>query len=276
MRSSPAPGRARRWLLGAGEPVARLGRDLRRYFPHQAERTIGLARGARVAESALWELLAALDGKPGGGLLLAAGDRPRVARSLPLHVGELLVRRSSPTGGLASLEVTLPGLAPGLAGVNEHGLVATATWCAGPGRDLSPSNSAACRAPGWLLVQECLQRFRAVEAALEWCQRRPAGNDTTVVLADATGAWAAVRVQPDTRHLMELEREKSWLVGVDGSEAASRLAKEVVVRSSVAADPWAALEAAGLAGRGGVELEAGRRAIGLRAPGGSEVEWLEL
>ena len=64
---------------------SRLHRDLRRYFPHQAEWLEGMARAAGVSESALLRALASSAGPaaPSAALLFAAtGDREGALRCL--------------------------------------------------------------------------------------------------------------------------------------------------------------------------------------------------
>lgn len=190
-----------------------VGRDLERFYPHLFERTVGLERGARVSRRALTVALArelgdaedgvlrlsggsalgAVPARTGRGALIARSfDFPRTPE-LPL-----VLRRSRPEGGYLSLDVTLPFLAPSLAGVNEHGLAATVTTI--------PSGAAhrrECAAPALALVQECLQRCDRVEKAVEWCRARPAGGRASLLLADAYGALVSVVVEGEQRRVSE-------------------------------------------------------------------------
>ena len=61
-----------------------IARDTYRYFPHMAERTAGLARGARVPALALAEISALPERAPADALRVVAGARgPALARALP-------------------------------------------------------------------------------------------------------------------------------------------------------------------------------------------------
>ena len=79
-----------------------------------------------------------------------------------------IVRRSLPEIGFASVELTLPWLAPAVAGVNEKGLAVAIV------PEAAERAALAFSPPALLLVQDCLQRFADLESALEWCARRPA------------------------------------------------------------------------------------------------------
>jgi hypothetical protein len=163
-----------------------VGRDLRRHFPHLAERLAGLARGARVPESALVHLLAR-----GAGLAeLAVAAEPGAggaARGLAVRVPPGgIVRRSRPDVGFAALEWTLPWLPGALAGVNAAGLAVAAV----PG--VGGSDPSGVAAPAWLLVQGCLGQFESAASALEWCERRPAGGRAELRFADGAGHAAIV------------------------------------------------------------------------------------
>lgn len=268
LREVPHPGFLDRWFPDPHEPAVRTGRDLRRYFPHMAERTTGLARGARVREQALWQLLRDSVGERSGATLAAAGC---VVRAVDAPSADLLVRRSAPGEDFRSIELVLPGLVPALAGVNEHGLVVVGSWTASPGvEDTEP-----CRAPGLLLVQDCLQRFRGVGAAVEWCERRPAGGETTIVLADATGALAAVHVTPQVRQVVE--PRDGLLVAPFATERAEALRKEVASATRLdAATLAAALLTGGEAGAVRIHLEPGVPRLGVQGAGDGSPEWIEL
>jgi hypothetical protein len=108
--------------------------------------------------------------------------------------GEWVARRSRPEGLFASIEVTRPCLTAALAGVNERGLAVAAMG----GRGATER----CAAPAWLLAQDCLERFEAIEAALEWCLGRPGGRRATVLLADARGELAGVEFAGAERRVL--------------------------------------------------------------------------
>lgn len=192
-----------------GEQTRRIARDVRRFFPHTAERAEGLALGAQVSEARLAQLLGrelSLEGsavrRATSGLALAiaperSGAGALVGRSLDLPRESppgLRVRRSLPENDYRSVEIVLPWLVSPVAGVNEHGLAATVTSVPPAGGALED-----CLAPASLLVQDCLQRFDRVDKAVEWCERRPAGGSASIVLADARGAVASVHVDGRVR-----------------------------------------------------------------------------
>jgi hypothetical protein len=192
-------GRALFPLFGREPEVARTARDTTRFFPHLAERTEGLARGARVSPAALAALLASelherwetlIGVRPGGsgaGVLIAlATDRE----------APLFLRISQPEGGYRSLEVAVPWRAPALAGVNEHGLAVAASGVASSATSLS-----GCAASAVLLVQDCLQNFDSVDKAIEWCERRPAGGSASILLAGSDGALARVDLEGELRRV---------------------------------------------------------------------------
>ncbi len=205
----------------------RVDRDLWRYFPHLAERSAGLARGARVARPALVVPLEEELGGPGaasaGGLALGidaarSGGAALLVRGLEgAAARDLCLRRSRPDHGYASLEATLPWLGTSLAGVNEGGLAATVcSQAAGAGPFV-------CAAPAVLLVQDCLARFDATEQAVEWCLRRPAGGRATLLFADARGTQLGVFVDGASRRV--LAPEDGLLTALDPSPQALALAK---------------------------------------------------
>jgi hypothetical protein len=225
-----ALGPALRARLATGpalRPDRRVDRDVWRHFPHLAERSAGLARGARIGRASLAVALerelrgggAASGGlavgvdaaRSGGDALLVRGFEPRVAR-------EFRLRRSRPDHGFVSLEATLPWLVACLAGVNEAGLAATA-------RSLPCAEPGPCAAPALLLVQDCLARFDATEKAVEWCLRRPAGGRASILLADAAGVQLGVLVDGARRRV--LGPEAGLLFPADPSPRALALEKEV-------------------------------------------------
>jgi len=205
-------------LRGAGA-----GRELFCHFAHQAERLEGLALRADVAIDSILALhLRVRAGGVEAGLLArraalrarraGSGDgdgdasekRILLERSLPRPVaGESgwILRESRPAVGFRSLEVTLPWLVPGVAGVNEAGLAVMAgpiLWGSAGNRGWSPSH---------LLVQECLQRFEDLSGALDWCRKRPVEGEQSFVLADASGATATVIATGRERRVQDGEGE---------------------------------------------------------------------
>lgn len=218
-----------RRLLGAlarGEPAQRaLWRDLRRHFPHLGERTIGLSRGAGLGMGSIVRLLAEQGGSPGVALAAAperSGGGALLVRTLALAGSGAVrpwIRRGAPDNDFRSVEAILPWGVAALAGVNEHGLAATALCLPASPRDL-----ARCAAPASLLVQECLQRFRSLEAAIEWCERRPAGGRAEILLADARGEVAGVRIAGVGRDV--LRAQDGLLVAAAAEPASQVLAKD--------------------------------------------------
>jgi hypothetical protein len=186
-------------LTGRGGEVARAVRDTRRYFPHMAERAEGIARGARTSDSDVAALLAS-DCLAGCETLV--GVTPEAEESAiwialaTEREAPLFLRQSQPENGYRSLEIGIPWRVPALAGVNEHGLAVAAG-----GVVSSAASLAHCAAPAALLVQDCLQRFDRVDKAVEWCERRTAGGDLSILLADAEGALARVDLEGDRRRV---------------------------------------------------------------------------
>ena len=181
-------------LFAAVRPPAAqraLLRDTYRYFPHMAERTAGLARGAKVAPVALAALSARAELAAPDVLRIVTGARGAcVARALPPDA-LVVLRASAPDTDYRSLElVALERIAP-FVGVNEHGLAVGAVLLGSGGEE--------CAAPAVLLAQDCLQRFDRVEKALEWLERRPAGGRAAFALADATGAAATFEIDAGAR-----------------------------------------------------------------------------
>ena len=185
------------WLFElSSHRAAQIRRDTLRYFPHMAERAMGLARGGGVGEVALAGLLGRAFG-PGEGAILVlspavTGGAPVIVRVLETGERDAVLRYSAPDIGFSSIELALPWRVPALCGVNEHGLAVA-----------SVATGAATRgghaAPAVLLTQDVLQRFDAAEKAVEWLERRPAGGSASFVLADRSGALAAVDVAGEDR-----------------------------------------------------------------------------
>lgn len=215
------------------------GREFFRHFSHLSERLDGLAFGAGVPLDSVLDLHLRVraGGLEGGLLARRASIRARTVsghgalknvlleRSLPRAIeGESswILRESRPSVGFRSIEVVLPSLVSAVAGVNEGGLAVLAgplLWGAS-GRDGWP--------PALLLVQECLQRFKDVEGALDWCRKRPVEGEQSFVLADAEGAVATViasgrerRVQAGEGEFYLEGGELPESVGADGESVAA-------------------------------------------------------
>jgi len=196
----------------ASGPVrgAGTGRETIRHYTHLAERIDGLARGASVPVDSILAMHTGTmaidqgDTETRAAVALSAvglEDSPGVtlARSLPgdpIAAASVVVRRSRPAVGFESVEVTLPWLVTSMGGVNEAGLavcmVAGSVDAEATPRD-GPSPI--------LLVQECLQRFESIAAAVDWSSNRPAWGFATLLLADADGARATVRFAGDVRRV---------------------------------------------------------------------------
>ena len=188
------PGLLRR-LTGA-PPEAALLRDLARHFPHLDERLAGLADGVGCARAAAAALtVRELAGEVLGALARLDPASQALELAWPARLGPtgLVVRAARPDGGYANLTITRPGLVFALAGVNEHGLAGVVQI----ERPAGPHER--CRAPAALLLDQCLERLDGVEKALEWCERRPGGGVARIVLADASGARAAIAIEGETR-----------------------------------------------------------------------------
>lgn len=209
--------RWRRLALRAGLADAdtrHLLREVGRHFPHQAETLDGLALGAGVP--APW-----LAGELAGELRREAAARPlacarwgpdaAVARALD---GTWLVRRTRPEGLFAAIELTRAWLGGALLGVNERGLAVSVVAGEEPARG----------APGALLAQDCLERFEALEAALEWCEGRPGEGRALLLMADASGDAAGIDIVDGVRRRV-LRPERGLVVAGGAGGAAAELAK---------------------------------------------------
>jgi len=232
-----------RRLAGGAQLGAGAGRELLRHYPHLGERMSGIARGARVPLSSLMEevvastyassdhpltspaaAVAALDDE--GAVVIARGFAPE----LPW-----VVRASEPEVGFRSVEITLPWLVGGLAGVNEAGIAVVA---AAP--SATPAGAGAAAAPAWLLVQECLQRFDSLEGALDWCLRRPSAGDYSLLLGDASGEVAVVEVSRGTRRIQYRGSGHAVAGGCPAADASLR--KRIAQAEAFSAD-WLASDA---------------------------------
>ncbi|MCP5068761.1 MAG: hypothetical protein GY946_19545 [bacterium] len=272
LREIPRSNLLDRLLPDPRAPEVRLGRDMRRYFPHLFERTIGMARGARVSERELWRLLERHADAGSGATIAAIGKPTRLVRAIDYPSTDLLLRRSEPgEGDFRSIELVLPGIVPALVGVNEHGLAVSASWDpAAP----NPAGPRASAAPALVLGQDCLQRFDAVGAALEWCERRPAAGPTTLILADAAGAAAAVHVAGNERRV-GLPTD-DLLIAPIGSERAQCIGKAASAQPERSiASLHQILDQANEPKRTRVIIEAGTPRMGLGSVNG-DTNWLTL
>jgi hypothetical protein len=187
---------------------AALARDLGRHFPHLAERSAGIARGAGLRVEEVVALLEQeLDGSseraPSAvslGCSTEAGGvsiELSVAASTAPNAASLIVRESRPDAeGYPTLSLARPWLAGILAGVNGAGLaVACLGW-------KGPQAADACQAPALYLAEECLARFDRVEKALEWCERRPAGGAALLLFADGSDC-AGIEIRARERRRLD-------------------------------------------------------------------------
>jgi len=176
-----------------------LHRDLRRYFPHQAEWLESMARAAGVPQRSLLRALLA-DATPVAPVALGFRGEAGVRIAIPVPP-RAIVRTLRPEGRFASVEVSRPTATSPIAGVNEAGLVVAVVP-----RHLSPSRFCA---PVWLFARDCLDRFENVEPALEWCLSRPAAVGGALLLADASGALVGVDASAPARRTLAASGE--WL-----------------------------------------------------------------
>jgi hypothetical protein len=222
------------------------GREFLRHFAHQAERLEGLARAANVPFDSVIELhLRVRAGGVEAGLLArrtrlraysqsdaTLGKRTILERTLPAVVsGEAgwMLRESRSSVGFRSVEIGLPWLVSGVAGVNEAGLAAMA------GPILWGTAGQTIRPPAALLVQECLQRFEDLAGALDWCRKRPVEGEQSFVLADASGRVATVNSTGRERRIRQGEGE----LYLEGGELPTGAAPEEASSDRVVLDPLA-------------------------------------
>ena len=127
------------------------------------------------------------------------------------------LRTSRPEVGFRSVEVVLPWLAGAAAGVNAAGIAALVGLPGVPAIDRGLGAP-----PAWLLVQECLQRFDGLDAALDWCLRRPASGECSILLADGAGEIAVVDFTSEGRQLRQRGSEPGVAGGAAAQESALR------------------------------------------------------
>jgi len=225
-------------IRGAGS-----GREFQRHFAHQAERLEGLARAANLPTDSVLALhLRLRAGGQEGGLLSRraslrahGGERSTpekrtiLERTLPKATPDetgWMLRESRPEVGFRSVEIGLPWLVPGVAGLNEAGLAVMAgpiLW-GNPGHGGFPTSA--------LLVQECLQRFEDLGGAIDWCSKRPVEGEQSIVLADASGAVATVISTGRDRRIQEGEGE----LYLEGGEPPEKVAEQAGCDGMIAAD----------------------------------------
>jgi hypothetical protein len=217
----------------AGGPVLGRGMGLQvvRHYPHLSERIQGLARGSGQSAASLMELFVRAAGGAGPESLTApaagagrSGDAACLLRRVA--PADWIVRRSRPEVGFASVELTLPWLATAVGGVNENGVAVLVVPTRAPRPDAGGPSVL-------LLVQECLQRFHDVPGCIDWCSKRPASGAASIVLADGTGAVAAVEVDDDVRRVVT----PADGVLASGGEAAEQEALLERFGSSAVAEP---------------------------------------
>ena len=163
------------WYGACRRAHARAAKPMQRFLPQMHERLRGIAGGARIAVRALelhdtverFASVGSLDGK----LLEGRFD--------PARAAQLFVRRSKPDAvGFASIEITAPGFAGCLAGVNERGVAALVV-------DELSSHGPSMRC----YAQDLIMRAPNAEAGVQHFRLRAryAGGDGALLVADAAG-----------------------------------------------------------------------------------------
>lgn len=178
---------------GLGLPDAAVAswlRDVRRYFPHQHEWLEGLARAVDLPLQAIARTsIAVLEAERDAMLVAADFDGAvRLWRRVPATA---LPRRVAPEGRFESLELGAAILTSPWIGVNDRGLALAIAGGATPGRGRAVH--------GALFARDCLERFDALESALDWCAGRPAAPGAALVLADAAGDFAGIALESSGR-----------------------------------------------------------------------------
>lgn len=227
LRARPRTLPTLRRLTGGATLGAGVGREVVRHYPHLVERMSGIARAARVPiESLMDDVVASAYG---------GGDHPLTAPAVAVGAREAsdassaviaralapdlpwIARGSQPEIGFGSVEITLPWLVGGIAGLNEAGLAAVVA--SSPSGSVEPGLAAA---PAWLLVQDCLQRFAALDASLEWCLRRPCTGEFSLLLGDAEGEFAVVDVSARGSRLRQRGQDSALAGGTAAAETSVR------------------------------------------------------
>lgn len=268
------------WFGRTDSHSVHVARDVRRYFPHQAETLEGLAAAAGVPLAWLRRTLAhSLATRPPRwtrGVAAVAAQEKSGAVSTPSYLAArlmpaVLVRRSRPEGCFRSIEVTLPWFSSALGGVNEAGL---AVVCIPGGWETGP-----CAAPAILFVSECLERLGGIEAALDWCMGRPCGGRATLLFGDESGEVAGIEIVGAERRV--LRAVEGALAVVDGQGTGGEIGKALRERLPSGLDELdAALEGGSSAIPGGTAhllvLDPVDRRLGIREPTTGTVSWFPV
>jgi hypothetical protein len=177
----------------AGVPEHRVAawlRDVRRYFPHQHEWLEGLARAVELPVPAVARsMLAVLDAERDAMLVAAEqGGAVKIWRRAPATA---LPRRVEPEGRFVCLELAAAILTTPFIGVNDQGLAIAVAGDAATARGRN--------AHGALFARDCLERFDALDSALDWCAGRPAAPGAVLLLGDAAGDFAGISLDANAR-----------------------------------------------------------------------------
>lgn len=177
-----------------------------KFINHQSERILGLTNGANLTQETLFflqayemELQAKLDTFAlNSGTVVAltpdktSSEEPIIAKNLDMSIDlrdHLLVRKSKPRSGFASLELTHSFMAGTYSGMNEHGLTVVQTPC-------YCTDSLSLKAvPLAILIQEALQTCRTTDeaiAAITTKHHRDVGGN--VLIMDSTKNIKVVEV----------------------------------------------------------------------------------
>jgi Acyl-coenzyme A:6-aminopenicillanic acid acyl-transferase len=133
----------------------------------------------------------------------AADGEPRLVYNHdfpPAFEPFLRIRRSRPDSGLSSLALTYPTLIGAVAGLNEAGLAMS--YNQAYATDLERFKPALFVT---MLLQECLERCRSVEQAIELVLATPVTNGAMLTLVDASGDRAAIELSASRK---EVRREQ--------------------------------------------------------------------
>lgn len=132
-----------------------------------------------------------------------------------------LLRDVESEGGYRTCGITVPWAPANLAGINEAGLCGAVEVDAPllpSGSDEAPESGASVPeifAPGWLLLDQCLERCDRVDRALAWCRRRPGGGRARLFLADARGGRAELVMEGTQRAIAPAATRRFRGVGVE-------------------------------------------------------------
>ena len=188
-------------------------REMIRHYTHLAERVDGLSRGADLPVDSIYPLQGSGEAKEAQAVALF-GARPTGETAASLIRGlsgpDWVVRKSRPEVGFASIELTQAWSVSSAAGINEASLAA----CMVPDGGSSQFEGDAYP-PAQLLVQECLQRFQDIEAAIDWCSHRPSSGEASLLLVDGSGGRALVAFQGKE---VQVTRNPAGVYGVSSPE----------------------------------------------------------